>query len=118
MTLSRRKLLYSTAAAISAGCTVPARALQDTAGVKSGLVTGVPRPLKYRDVTGFLSENQVRWHQRSLKFSAWRTAKRPEWSWTSSVTPQSWTWAWSMSTMSRLWGWAGSRALPKRNGPL
>lgn len=65
MTLSRRKLLYSTAAAIGAGCTLPARALQDTEQGKSGLITGTPRPLKYREVTGFLSENQIRWHHSS-----------------------------------------------------
>ena len=65
MALSRRKLLYSAAAALGAGCAAPAQALGDTEGAKSGLVTGVPRPLKYRDVTGFLSEDQIRWHHSS-----------------------------------------------------
>ena len=65
MNLSRRTFLYSAAAAAGAGFALPAEAVQDTPKSESGLVTGKPRKLKYAEVKGFLSKEQIRWHHDS-----------------------------------------------------
>lgn len=38
---------------------------QDSGEERSGLITGKPRPTRYRTIKGFLSSEQVRWHHES-----------------------------------------------------
>ena len=52
--------------AASRGRAAPPAATQEPEEeLRSGLATGVPRDLPYEELTGFLSEEQLRWHHES-----------------------------------------------------
>ena len=71
MTLSRRSLLFTAAAAAGARLSMPIGARPGgsttaaAARVDSGLVTGKPKALPYAKIAGFLSKDQIRWHHGS-----------------------------------------------------
>ena len=59
---TRRELLYGAASVTGAGL-LPALPLQEER--QSGLVSGVPKALRYTELSGFLSEEQISWHHDS-----------------------------------------------------
>jgi len=66
MTLSRRSMLYRTAAVAGVGLLpLPARAARGQSIPESGLVTGKPKPLPYGALEGFLGSAQLEWHHDS-----------------------------------------------------
>ncbi len=59
---TRRELLYGAASATGAGL-LPASPLKEER--QSGLVTGKPKALRYTELSGFLSKEQISWHHDS-----------------------------------------------------
>jgi len=62
--LSRRGFLFASSGAAAGTFIAPALAIVDDHGdaSKSGLVTGLPKPLRYKSIPGFLSAEQIAPH--------------------------------------------------------